>query len=116
MHFKLELLNYFDITEVFNYIANSFPLFPETGENVTIRSCAVDAGTLTADTEIVRLSHCGSLIIDERFFSVKLFLLIVLEIIISFSDISMDVLKYVMMLMDVTKLKQFQHKLQPCFF
>ncbi|KAK5976874.1 hypothetical protein GCK32_016635 [Trichostrongylus colubriformis] len=24
-----------------------------------IRTCALDSGTLTADTEIVRISHCG---------------------------------------------------------
>jgi len=41
--------------------------FYETGENVVMRSCGVDSGTLTADTEIVRLSHCGSMILDGRY-------------------------------------------------
>uniref|UniRef100_A0A914C1U2 Uncharacterized protein n=1 Tax=Acrobeloides nanus TaxID=290746 RepID=A0A914C1U2_9BILA len=27
-------------------------------QTVTIRTCALDSGTLTADTEIVRISHC----------------------------------------------------------
>ncbi|ETN72191.1 hypothetical protein NECAME_13938 [Necator americanus] len=34
-----------------------------TAENISktmiIRTCALDSGTLTADTEIVRISHCG---------------------------------------------------------
>ena len=33
---------------------------------MTVRTCAVDGGTLTADTEIVRLSHCGAFYLDER--------------------------------------------------
>ena len=40
--------------------------FSDSGENVTVRTCAVDGGTLTADTEIVRLSHCGAFYLDER--------------------------------------------------
>ena len=39
---------------------------PESGENVTVRTCAVDGGTLTADTEIVRLSHCGAFYLEDR--------------------------------------------------
>ena len=38
----------------------------EAGYNLTIRGCAVDSGTLTADTEMVRLSHCGSFVLDTR--------------------------------------------------
>ena len=33
---------------------------------VTVRTCAVDGGSLTADTEIVRLSHCGLFYLDDR--------------------------------------------------
>uniref|UniRef100_A0A8R1I8T6 Protein sleepless n=1 Tax=Caenorhabditis japonica TaxID=281687 RepID=A0A8R1I8T6_CAEJA len=29
-------------------------------KTLVIRTCALDSGTLTADTEIVRISHCGS--------------------------------------------------------
>ncbi|CAB3397414.1 unnamed protein product [Caenorhabditis bovis] len=29
-------------------------------KSLVIRTCALDSGTLTADTEIVRISHCGS--------------------------------------------------------
>uniref|UniRef100_A0AC35F6S3 Protein quiver n=1 Tax=Panagrolaimus sp. PS1159 TaxID=55785 RepID=A0AC35F6S3_9BILA len=28
-------------------------------QTIVIRTCALDSGTLTADTEIVRISHCG---------------------------------------------------------
>ena len=40
----------------------------DTGEKLVIRSCAPDSGTLTIDTELVRMSHCGSFIFDERYF------------------------------------------------
>ncbi|KAK5979714.1 hypothetical protein GCK32_009362 [Trichostrongylus colubriformis] len=30
-----------------------------TTKTMIIRTCALDSGTLTADTEIVRISHCG---------------------------------------------------------
>ncbi|CAI5451753.1 unnamed protein product [Caenorhabditis angaria] len=35
-------------------------------ETVVIRTCALDSGTLTADTEIVRISHCGSFKYDGQ--------------------------------------------------
>ena len=41
-------------------------MMTEAGYNLTIRGCAVDSGTLTADTEMVRLSHCGSFVLDTR--------------------------------------------------
>ncbi|GMS80225.1 hypothetical protein PENTCL1PPCAC_2400 [Pristionchus entomophagus] len=31
----------------------------DNNTRVTIRTCALDSGSLTADTEIVRISHCG---------------------------------------------------------
>ncbi|CAN7993144.1 unnamed protein product, partial [Ixodes hexagonus] len=39
----------------------------ETGENMVIRSCALDSGTLTVDTEIVRMSHCGGFYFEDRY-------------------------------------------------
>lgn len=30
-----------------------------TNKTIMIRTCSLDSGTLTADTEIVRMSHCG---------------------------------------------------------
>jgi len=37
--------------------------------SIMIRTCALDSGTLTADTEIVRMSHCGHFIFDGTPFS-----------------------------------------------
>ncbi|VDN02393.1 unnamed protein product [Thelazia callipaeda] len=31
----------------------------DASQTMVIRTCALDSGTLTADTEIVRISHCG---------------------------------------------------------
>ena len=43
-----------------------------------IRGCAVDSGTLTTDTEIIRMSHCGAFYFNERsqdiFFIIRFFL------------------------------------------
>lgn len=36
-----------------------FSFLEETGDSILIRACALDSGTLTTDTEIVRMSHCG---------------------------------------------------------
>lgn len=35
-------------------------------EKMVIRTCALDSGTLTLDTELVRMSHCGSFVLDGR--------------------------------------------------
>lgn len=32
-----------------------------------MRGCALDSGTLTTDTEIVRMSHCGGFYYDKRY-------------------------------------------------
>ncbi|KAJ8960466.1 hypothetical protein NQ318_013750 [Aromia moschata] len=34
-------------------------VFDETGETIVVRGCALDSGTLTTDTELVRMSHYG---------------------------------------------------------
>ncbi|GMR59287.1 hypothetical protein PMAYCL1PPCAC_29482, partial [Pristionchus mayeri] len=36
---------------------------------VTIRTCALDSGSLTADTEIVRISHCGNFRFEGKHYS-----------------------------------------------
>jgi len=36
---------------------------------IMIRTCALDSGTLTADTELVRMSHCGHFVFDNTQFS-----------------------------------------------
>ena len=38
----------------------------DTGESMAMRGCALDSGSQTADTEIVRISHCGAFYLDER--------------------------------------------------
>lgn len=38
----------------------------DTGESITVRGCALDSGTLTTDTEIIRMSHCGKFYYDDR--------------------------------------------------
>ncbi|XP_037093063.1 uncharacterized protein LOC119112877 [Pollicipes pollicipes] len=42
-------------------------VFLDTGERIMVRGCALDSGTLTTDTEIIRMSHCGSLMFQERY-------------------------------------------------
>lgn len=37
-----------------------------------IRGCAVDSGTLTTDTEIIRMSHCGAFFFNSRYGSLDL--------------------------------------------
>ncbi|KAF7405003.1 hypothetical protein HZH66_003909 [Vespula vulgaris] len=34
-------------------------IYDESGISLTVRSCALDSGTLTTDSEIIRMSHCG---------------------------------------------------------
>lgn len=34
---------------------------------IMIRGCALDSGTLTTDTEIIRMSHCGSFYYDDKY-------------------------------------------------
>ncbi|XP_014294242.2 uncharacterized protein [Halyomorpha halys] len=42
-------------------------VYDDTGETITIRGCALDSGTLTTDTEIIRMSHCGGFIFENRY-------------------------------------------------
>ncbi|VDP27922.1 unnamed protein product [Soboliphyme baturini] len=46
-------------------------LFLASNANLTImiRTCAMDSGSLTADTEIVRMSHCGHFVLDDIYYS-----------------------------------------------
>jgi hypothetical protein len=37
------------------------------GASLTMRGCALDSGSLTADTEIVRMSHCGTFYFQDRY-------------------------------------------------
>jgi len=35
--------------------------------SIMIRGCSLDSGTLTVDTELVRMSHCGSFFFNEKY-------------------------------------------------
>merc|ERR1711953_1100409 len=35
--------------------------------SIMIRGCALDSGTLTTDTELIRMSHCGSFFFDDKY-------------------------------------------------
>ncbi|XKL59083.1 hypothetical protein PGB90_000099 [Kerria lacca] len=41
--------------------------YDDNGDDITIRGCALDSGTLTTDTEIIRMSHCGGFYYDDRY-------------------------------------------------
>jgi len=43
--------------------------FTDTGESITVRGCALDSGTLTTDTELIRMSHCGKFYYEDRYVS-----------------------------------------------
>lgn len=42
-------------------------IYDQTGESIMIRSCALDSGGLTTDTEIVRMSHCGAFYFQKKY-------------------------------------------------
>lgn len=39
----------------------------DSGQSIMIRSCALDSGTLTTDTEIIRMSHCGGFYFQKKY-------------------------------------------------
>ena len=41
----------------------------EEGNRIIVRECALDSGTLTTDTELVRMSHCGGFYLDRKYVS-----------------------------------------------
>ena len=43
-----------------------FKMFSESGGSFVTRGCAVDSGSATADTELVRISHCGAFYLDNK--------------------------------------------------
>ncbi|XP_066582359.1 uncharacterized protein [Prorops nasuta] len=42
-------------------------IYDKTGISITIRSCALDSGSLTADSELIRMSHCGGFYLDNKY-------------------------------------------------
>ena len=49
-------------------ILNQFSNFSvnETSKRLMVRSCVLDSGSLTDETEIIRQSMCGKFLFDER--------------------------------------------------
>lgn len=52
-HFKISLIK-------------PFLLVNETSKKLMVRSCVLDSGSLTDETEIIRQSMCGHFLFDER--------------------------------------------------
>ncbi|KAG8230880.1 hypothetical protein J437_LFUL011521 [Ladona fulva] len=44
-------------------------VYDDSGKRLTVRTCALDSGTLTTDTEIIRSSHCGGFYLDDKYVS-----------------------------------------------
>ncbi|KAK2709250.1 uncharacterized protein LOC136027474 isoform X2 [Artemia franciscana] len=42
-------------------------VYADTQETLIVRDCSMDSGTLTLDTELVRMSHCGSFVLEGRY-------------------------------------------------
>lgn len=42
-------------------------VYDESGGTLMVRTCALDSGTLTTDSEIIRMSHCGGFYFDEKY-------------------------------------------------
>lgn len=42
-------------------------IYDDTGESIMVRACALDSGTLTTDTEIIRMSHCGGFYFENKY-------------------------------------------------
>uniref|UniRef100_A0A8D9AGJ5 Protein sleepless n=2 Tax=Cacopsylla melanoneura TaxID=428564 RepID=A0A8D9AGJ5_9HEMI len=42
-------------------------IYDDTRESMTVRGCALDSGTLTTDTELIRMSHCGGFYFGDRY-------------------------------------------------
>ncbi|TGZ45759.1 Uncharacterized protein DBV15_09448 [Temnothorax longispinosus] len=41
-------------------------IYDESGASLMVRGCALDSGTLTTDSEIIRMSHCGGFYFDDN--------------------------------------------------
>lgn len=55
--------------DTINVEVHLYMYLPFSGDGsgrMTIRGCALDSGTLTTDTEITRMSHCGSFYYNEK--------------------------------------------------
>ncbi|XP_066972052.1 uncharacterized protein [Macrobrachium rosenbergii] len=41
-------------------------IYDDNGQTLIIRDCTVDSGSLTLDTELARMSHCGAFVLSGR--------------------------------------------------
>ena len=65
--FSASHIHMYIISFVTKIITNIFFFFSADGSGtIMVRGCALDSGTLTTDTEIIRMSHCGSFYFDEK--------------------------------------------------
>ena len=48
------------------FIPSFFSITADGSGTIMVRGCALDSGTLTTDTEIIRMSHCGSFYFDDK--------------------------------------------------
>ncbi|KAK8731197.1 hypothetical protein OTU49_007480, partial [Cherax quadricarinatus] len=42
-------------------------IYDDNGQTLIIRECTVDSGSLTLDTELARMSHCGAFVLSGRY-------------------------------------------------
>ncbi|XP_042211108.1 uncharacterized protein LOC121858642 isoform X2 [Homarus americanus] len=42
-------------------------IYDDNGQTLIIRDCTVDSGSLTLDTELARMSHCGAFVLSGRY-------------------------------------------------
>ena len=45
----------------------SFLYLADGSGTIMVRGCALDSGTLTTDTELIRMSHCGSFYFEDKY-------------------------------------------------
>jgi hypothetical protein len=64
----LHASNYLDnqVQKHQNYKNTRNPSLSASGMNITYRGCSLDSGSLTADTELARMSHCGYFVLEEE--------------------------------------------------
>ena len=55
------------LTKFMTFLTGFFFTFVADGSGtIVVRGCALDSGTLTTDTEIIRMSHCGSFYFNDK--------------------------------------------------
>ena len=60
------LKSYFNVKSSNQYSLFLLSFLADGSGTIMIRGCSLDSGTLTTDTELVRMSHCGSFFFNEK--------------------------------------------------